>query len=157
MKIVAAEPRPHRDPAVTSRIMSAVKSRDTEPELLLRSELHRRGLRYRLSSKLPGKPDLVFSRAKVAVFVDGDMWHGHGWRERGFASMEEQFSNHRDPEFWIAKIQRNVARDQEVRLQLEALDWTVVRILESELRHDLVSAADKVEKVVKGSQVINQN
>ena len=99
----------HRDPAVTSRIMAAVKGRDTVPEIRLRRELHRRGLRYRLRSKLPGKPDLVFSRARVAVFVDGDMWHGRGWRERGFSSMEEQFAGHRNPDFWIAKIRRNVS------------------------------------------------
>lgn len=145
------EDRPHRDPAVTSRIMAAVRSHDTGPELLLRSELHRRGLRYRLRSKLPGKPDLVFSQAKVAVFVDGDMWHGHGWRERGFSSMEEQFANHRNPAFWVAKIRRNIARDQEVSQQLQALNWTVVRVLESEVRRDLASAADKVEEVVRAS------
>ena len=149
--MVTTKDKPDRDPAVTSRIMAAVRSRDTGPELLLRSELHRRGLRYRLRSKLPGKPDLVFSRAKVAVFVDGDMWHGHGWRERGFSSMEEQFANHRNPKFWIAKIQRNIARDREVSQQLEALNWTVVRVLESEVRRDLASAADRVQKVVRAS------
>ena len=144
--------RPHRDPAVTSRIMATVKGRDTVPELRLRSELHRRGLRYRLRSKLLGKPDLLFPRARVAVFVDGDMWHGHGWQERGFSSMEEQFANHRNPDFWIAKIRRNVARDQEVSLQLEALGWTVVRVLESEVRRDVTSAADRVEAIVRAAQ-----
>ena len=144
--------RAHRDPAVTSRIMAAVRSRDTVPELRLRSELHRRGLRYRLRSELPGKPDLVFSRERVAVFVDGDMWHGHGWQERGFSSMEEQFANHRNPDFWIAKIRRNVARDQEVSQQLEALGWKVVRVLESEVKHDITSASDRVETVVRTSR-----
>jgi DNA mismatch endonuclease, patch repair protein len=138
----------HRDPATTSRIMAAVKGRDTVPEIRLRSELHRRGLRYRLRYKLLGKPDLVFSGAKVAVFVDGDMWHGHGWRERGFSSMEEQFASHHNRDFWIAKIQRNIARDQEVTQQLEALGWTVVRILESEIKRDIAAAANKVEIVV---------
>jgi DNA mismatch endonuclease, patch repair protein len=141
----------HRDPAVTSRIMAAVKSRDTMPELRLRSELYRRGLRYRLRSKLPGKPDLVFLRAKVAVFVDGDMWHGHGWHERGFSSMEEQFANHRNPDFWIAKIRRNMARDEEVGQQLRDLGWTVVRVLESEVRSDIMSAVEKVEIVVRSA------
>ena len=147
--MAAGKSQNHRDPAVTSRIMAAVKNRDTVPELRLRSELHRRGLRYRLRSKLPGKPDIVFPRAKVAVFVDGDMWHGHGWRERGFSSMEEQFAQHRDPDFWVAKIQRNVARDQEVNQQLKVLGWAVVRVLESEIRRDLTAAADTVEEAVK--------
>jgi DNA mismatch endonuclease (patch repair protein) len=132
--------------------MAAVRGQDTVPELRLRSELHRRGLRYQLHSKLLGKPDLVFPRARVAVFVDGDMWHGHGWQERGFSSMEEQFANHRNPDFWIAKIRRNVARDQEVNQQLEALGWTVVRVLESEVRRDITSAADRVETVVRVSR-----
>jgi DNA mismatch endonuclease (patch repair protein) len=147
---VTTKGRAHRDPAVTSRIMAAVKGRDTGPEIRLRSELHRRGLRLR--SKLPGKPDLVFSRARVAVFVDRDMWHGHGWRERGFSSMEEQFADHRNPDFWIAKIRRNVARDQEVSQQLTALGWTVVRVLESEVRRDVRSAADRVETVVRAPE-----
>lgn len=128
--------------------MSRVRSRDTVPEMLLRRELHRRGLRYRLRSKMIGKPDIVFVTARVAVFVDGDMWHGHGWRERGFSSMEEQFKNHRDPDFWIAKIRRNVERDKEVTAALTEQGWTVVRVLESEVRKDVGAAADKVEVLV---------
>lgn len=131
--------------------MSHVKSRDTVPELLLRKELHRRGLRYRLRSTLPGKPDLVFPRARVAVFVDGDMWHGHGWRERGFTSMEEQFSRHRNPQFWVAKIRRNVARDLEVEEILTSEGWRVVRVLESRIRQELSTAADEVEAAVRAT------
>ena len=67
-----------RDPKITSRIMAAIRGRDTEPERLLRSALFRRGLRFRLHAKLPGRPDIVFRRVRVAVFVDGDFWHGGG-------------------------------------------------------------------------------
>ncbi|MEV6894269.1 very short patch repair endonuclease [Kribbella sp. NPDC051137] len=130
--------------------MSRVRSRDTVPELLLRRELHRRGLRYRLGYQLPGKPDVTFVSARVAVFVDGDMWHGHGWRERGFSSMEEQFANHRDPAFWVAKIRRNVERDAEVGAELSSLGWRVVRVLESQVRRDPGAAADVVEAAVRG-------
>ena len=112
---------------------------------MLRRELHRRGRRYTLRSALPGRPDVVFPGQKVAVFVDGDMWHGQGWRERGFAAMEEQFAHHRNPEFWIRKIRRNMQRDQEVNSQLLRLGWRVVRVLESDLRRDLAVAADRVE------------
>lgn len=138
-----------RDPGVTSRIMSRVRSRDTAPELMLRRELHARGLRYRLRSKLFGKPDIVFVGARVAVFVDGDMWHGHGWHDRGFSSMEGQFQNHRDPAFWVAKIRRNVARDTEVTRALRAQGWIVVRVLESEIRRDTSEAAAKIESIVR--------
>jgi DNA mismatch endonuclease, patch repair protein len=69
-----------RDPAITSAAMRRVRSSNTSPEMMLRRELHARGLRYRLQGKdLPGKPDLVFRSARVAVFVDGDFWHGHSW------------------------------------------------------------------------------
>lgn len=135
---------PARDPAVTSRIMAAVRSKDTEPELLLRRALHARGLRYRLHPALPGRPDIVFSRARLAVFVDGDFWHGHGWRERGFSSFEAQFADHRDPEKWRSKISGNMARDRKVRSLLEASGWTVLRVLESEIRHDLEAQVDRV-------------
>lgn len=139
-----------RDPAVTSRIMASVKAKDTQPELLLRRALHRRGLRYRLHDRrLPGRPDLVFVSARVAVFVDGDFWHGYGWRERGFSSFEAQFDNHRDPERWRTKIARNMARDAEVNSQLEQLGWTVVRVFESDVRRDVDAAAEAVEARVK--------
>lgn len=138
----------HRDPAVTSRIMSAVRSKNTQPELMLRRELHRRGLRYRLHVDLPGRPDVVFPRGRLAVFVDGDFWHGHGWRERGFVSFEEQFANHRDPEKWRAKIRRNMERDLQVTVDLEQVGWEVVRILESQIRDDLTGVANGLQDKV---------
>jgi DNA mismatch endonuclease (patch repair protein) len=139
-----------RDAAVTSRIMAAVRSKDTEPELLLRRVLHRRGLRYRLHARaLPGRPDIVFARARLAVFVDGDFWHGQGWRERGFASFEEQFARHRDPERWRAKIERNMARDEEVNHALNSLGWRVLRVWESDIRRDPASVADTVEGALR--------
>lgn len=141
-----------RDPAVTSRIMAAVKGKNTEPELLLRRELHRRGLRYRLHDKrLPGRPDIVFASARVAVFVDGDFWHGHGWRERGFPSFEAQFDNHRDPERWRTKIARNMERDIEVNAELAHLGWTVLRVSESDVRRDIDAAAGVVEATVRAN------
>lgn len=141
-----------RDPAVTSRIMAAVKGKNTEPELLLRRALHRRGLRYRLHDKrLPGCPDMVFASARVAVFVDGDFWHGYGWRERGFSSFEAQFDNHRDPARWRTKIARNMERDVEVNTDLGRLGWNVVRVLESEIRRDVESVAGAVEASVRAA------
>src|SRR5689334_17897414 len=103
---------PPRDPRITSKIMAAVKAQDTEPERILRSALHRLGLRFRLhGKKLPGRPDIVFQKARVAVFVDGDFWHGGGWKARGFNSFEAQFVSVRSS-FWLEKIRGNVARDK---------------------------------------------
>jgi DNA mismatch endonuclease (patch repair protein) len=140
-----------RDPVVTSRIMAAVKGRDTEPERLLRCELFRMGLRYRLHGKgLPGRPDIVFKRARVAVFVDGDFFHGGGWKARGFASFEEQFSRWRNPAFWMEKIRSNVARDKKATAELRRLGWKVIRIWESDVRKSPRRAAATVMRAVSG-------
>jgi DNA mismatch endonuclease (patch repair protein) len=96
-----------------------------------------------------GKPDIVFPGPRVAVFVDGDLWHGYGWRERGFESMEDQFRKHRDPDFWISKIRRNVQRDQRVTRALTDEGWTVLRILESDIQRDVTRSADLVEQFVR--------
>lgn len=140
-----------RDPAVTSRIMAAVRGKDTVPERILRSELHRRGLRFRKhDSRLVGLPDIVFSGARVAVFVDGDFFHGHGWKARGYASFEEQFEGLRNAEFWRAKIERNVERDRQVNRSLRRAGWTVVRVWASDVLRDPARAADRVERRVRG-------
>lgn len=139
-----------RDPAVTSRIMAAVKGKNTGPELLLRRALHARGLRYRLHAQLPGKPDIVFPGRKLAVFVDGDFWHGHGWQRRGFASFEAQFKSFAEPERWTRKIERNIARDAEVEEALQRLGWRVVRLLESEIRTDTDASVVRVLGALQG-------
>ena len=110
-----------RDPATTSRIKSAVRNRDTKPELLLRRALHRRGLRYRLRRPLPGHPDLAFPGARVAVFVDGDFWHGNTWRLRGAASLDDYLDSLANADFWRQKIGRNIARDRAVEHELRRL------------------------------------
>lgn len=137
-----------RDPEVTSRIMAAVRCKNTEPERLLRSELFRLGLRFRLHAKLPGKPDIVFHGARIAVFVDGDFFHGGGWKARGFTSLDEQFSRWRNSEFWSKKIRGNVARDKRVKLELRALGWTVIRIWESDVRKSPARCAAKVRRAL---------
>lgn len=140
-----------RDAATTSRIMSAIRSHDTGPELVLRRALHRRGLRYRLRYPLPGRPDLVFPSARLAVFVDGDFWHGNTWRLRGASSPEEYFASMTNAEFWRVKISRNVERDHTINHCLEEAGWRVVRLWESDLRDGLEQSADMIERVVRGS------
>ncbi|MDO3333022.1 very short patch repair endonuclease [Mycobacteroides abscessus] len=138
-----------RDPQVTARIMAAVKNTGTRPELMLRRELHRRGMRYRVKSSLIGKPDIVFGPAHVACFVDGDRWHGNGWRLRGFDSFEGEFE-HANSDFWKQKIRRNMDRDRDVNMQLVKAGWRVIRIWASEVERDVAKAADRVETVVRG-------
>lgn len=139
-----------RDAAVTSRIMAAVKGRDTEPEVMLRSALHRQGLRFRKTARgLMGKPDIVFPRARIAVFVDGDFWHGHGWRARGFERFEDQFANHKRGDWWRAKIERNMERDREVTRALRREGWLVIRVLESVVRRNPGAVAKRIEQRVR--------
>jgi DNA mismatch endonuclease (patch repair protein) len=135
-----------RDAATTSKIMAAVRDRDTRPELALRRAVHARGLRYRVHPRdVVGRPDLVNRGRRVAVFVDGDFWHGNPaeWRRRGFESMEQQFPEAKR-ERWTAKLERNVERDREVTAALEKAGWTVVRLWESEVRANPELAADRV-------------
>lgn len=125
-----------RTQAITHKIMSAVKQKDTEPELMLRKELWRRGFRYRKNyGKLPGKPDIVFTKQKIVVFCDGDFWHGHNWAIRGLPSLEAELAGY--SQFWREKILGNIERDKKINTQLRDMGWTVVRIWESDIRKDI--------------------
>lgn len=123
--------------------MQQVKSKDTKIEVMLRKELWSRGLRYQKNSKkVFGKPDIVFLGKKVAVFCDSEFWHGYNWNER-----KNDFKSHRD--FWIPKIERNMERDREVNKVLENEGWTVLRFWGNDIKKDLKSCADKIERTVK--------
>ena len=123
-----------------SRNMKSNKGKDTKPELLLRKELWRRGLRYRKNYKeLYGKPDIVFLGARIAVFVDGKMWHGYDWEHQ-----KDDFKSRRD--YWIPKIERNIEHDYEVTQELISLDWLVMRFWDFEIKENLQECADKIER-----------
>lgn len=123
-----------------SRNMKSNKGKDTKPELLLRKELWRRGLRYRKNYKeLYGKPDIVFLGARIAVFIDGKMWHGYDWEHQ-----KDDFKSRRD--YWIPKIERNIEHDYEVTQELISLDWLVMRFWDFEIKKNLQECADKIER-----------
>ncbi len=123
--------------------MAHVRGRDTRPELLLRRALHARGLRYRVHPRdVPGRPDLVNRRRMLAIFVDGDFWHGNPnqWRRRGFDSMEAQFPEEKRDR-WVRKLRRNIQRDHEVNALLITGGWRVFRVWESDVRKDVDQVA----------------
>ena len=122
--------------------MQAVKNKDSKIELLLRKELWSRGIRYRKNStKIFGKPDIVFIGKKIAVFCDSEFWHGYNWEER-----KGDFKSHQ--EFWIPKIERNMERDKEVTAKLESEGWIVLRFWGNEIKKNAAQCADIIEKVV---------
>lgn len=120
--------------------MAAIRGSDTRPERLLRRELTRLKLRYRLHpSDVFGRPDIVFKGPKVAVFCDGDFWHGRGWSNR---PGHPEFKTHR--KFWIRKIERNIARDLKVTRLLTQEGWIVLRFWETDLRRNPGTATRQV-------------
>ena len=105
-------------PAVRSRMMAGIRGKNTKPELLLRSELHRLGFRFRLHRQdLPGRPDLVFPKRGAAIFVHGCFWHGHDCHLFRLPKSRT--------EFWKEKIAGNVARDQRQIAALKEAGWRV--------------------------------
>ncbi len=126
-------------PEKRSAMMSAVRGKDTKPELVVRRMLHHEGFRYRLHRRdLPGAPDLVFPKRRVAMFVHGCFWHGH--EACRYATVPK---TRRD--FWVAKVEANQARDARAEEALRKNGWRVVVVWEcetrrpDELRHRLVA------------------
>lgn len=121
-------PYPLPKNAAATRVGQGNKRKDTTPEVRLRSDLHRRGLRFRkdlpiILERRKVRPDVVFTRARVAVFVDGCFWHGcplHGTTPRS------------NPDYWVPKLRRNVERDRQIDEDLTRAGWTVVRVWEHE-------------------------
>jgi DNA (cytosine-5)-methyltransferase 1 len=117
--------------------MAAVKSSGTGVELTLQQELVKLGSKFQTDVRvLPGKPDLVLDDQKVAVFIDGDFWHGGQWRRRHLTSLDQQFEKSTDKSYWVEKIERNIARDFRVTETLLDDGWTVLRLWESHVVKD---------------------
>ncbi len=118
--------------------MGRIKSRDTQPELALRRALWKLGVRgWRCHRKdLPGRPDIAFGPAKLAVFVDGAFWHGH----------PSKYKPGQSGKFWDRKIAENVARDDRANGELAAIEWTVIRLRDFEVMKNPQDAAERVKE-----------
>lgn len=128
-----------------SEIMSKIRSKDTKLEKdflkLISSALYPKGMRYRKHyAKLPGKPDVAFVNKKVAVFIDGDFWHGYK-----FTAQKQRLPK----KYWIKKIENNIARDRKINRELKKAGWKVVRIWEHEIKKDAAKAVLKIEKALQ--------
>lgn len=127
-----------------SRIMSLIRSKNTKIEKdfckLLSSALYKKGIRYRKHyKKLPGKPDIAFVGKKIAVFIDGDFWHGYKFK----------IQKQRLPrKYWVKKIENNINRDRQVDRELRRMDWQVLRVWEHEIKLRPERTIRKIAKMI---------
>jgi len=121
-----------------SDLMSKIRAKETKPEQIFRKTLWAIGVRYRKNvNKLPGKPDIVISKFKLIVFVDGAFWHGYNWEEK-----KNKIKSNR--EFWIPKVERNMQRDAEINSVLEGLGWNVIRFWDFQVKNELGVCIQKI-------------
>lgn len=124
--------------------MSRIKGKNTGPEVKLRKMLYARGLRgYRLHYNLPGKPDIIFTKKKIAVFIDGCFWH-----KCPICFQEPETRK----EFWMKKIQSNVERDEKVNELLKTDGWNVIRFWEHDVRKKPVEIVIKISEILEKSK-----
>jgi DNA mismatch endonuclease, patch repair protein len=129
----------------SSRSKKANKRTETKHEVILRKALWHIGLRYRKNvENMPGKPDIVFSSAKVVVFCDGDFWHGRDW-----SSLSAKLEKGTNSSYWIAKIKSNIDRDENNTRLLNHIGWCVIRVWESDIYEDSQSIAYQIKTIVQ--------
>lgn len=131
-------------PAQRRKNMQHIKSKDTAIEMLLRKELWKRGYRYRKNyKKLPGKPDIAITKYKVAIFCDGEFFHGKDWDE-----LESKLKDSNNGNYWISKISRNIEHDKEVNKALISMGWKVLRFWGNDIKKDVNGCVNKIENTI---------
>lgn len=134
-----------------SLIMRQVHSRNTTPEINFRKVLREAGITYRLrTDELPGKPDLIIPKAKLAVFIDGDYWHGGQWVTRGLTCLENQFRKSENASYWLKKIRSNMLRDVNASAALLGHGWRVLRLWESSINKNVDHCLRLVKQACEG-------
>lgn len=127
-----------RSPEAMTKIMKGVHSKNTRPEMKLRKTLWRMGIRYRINyTNLIGKPDIVITRCRIAIFVDGDFWHGHDMKK-----INSQIKQNRN--YWLPKLKKNRMRDAEVNDTLNEEGWIILRFWESDIKNHFDQCIDTI-------------
>ena len=131
------------EPSKRSALMASIKSKDTKPELVAFAELRARGVNFQKHYNAIGKPDIARPRKKLAVFIDGDFWHGR--------ELQRVIDRYGEESSWVAKLRRNVARDAEQVDRLTATGWQVLRVWESDIMRlrSRTSTLDAVEAFLR--------
>lgn len=128
----------------TRKTMKKLKSNDTSIEVLLRKELWKRGYRYRKNyTDLPGKPDIALTKYKIAIFCDGEFFHGRDWEIR-----KPILAQGNNGTYWISKISRNRERDDEVNKKLLFMGWTVIRFWGNDIKKNVDECIKVIEETI---------
>ncbi|MFA5004614.1 MAG: very short patch repair endonuclease [Candidatus Omnitrophota bacterium] len=128
-----------------SKLMARIRSNNTSPELVLKNKLWGSGIRFsRKPSIVLGKPDIVLNKQKIAIFIDGEFWHGYRWDEK-----KKKIKSNRA--YWIPKIERTIARDKDNNKKLKRTGWKVLRFWQHQIIKDLPKCIEKIKKIMKRS------
>lgn len=131
--------------------MQHIRSKDTTIEVLLRKSLWKKGYRYRKNyDKLPGKPDIAITKYKIAIFCDGEFFHGKDWEV-----LKPRLERGNNSEYWIKKISRNMERDDEINKRLLFEGWTVIRFWGNDIKKNIDECVRVVEEVIFEEQICN--
>lgn len=129
-----------------SRTMSHIRSTNTSIEVMLRHALWHQGIRYRKNdARLPGKPDIAITKYKIAIFCDGEFFHGKDWNKK----MKVKTQQGANASYWTKKIDRNIHRDMEASHELESMDWIVLRFWGKEIKKDLPKCVSQVQEAIE--------
>lgn len=124
--------------------MSRIKNKDTGIEVKLRKALWEKGYRYRKNvGKLPGKPDIVLTKYKIAIFCDSEFFHGKDWED-----LQQQLRRGKNADFWIEKIGKNRERDEEINKKLMFMGWTVIRFWGKDIKNDVNQCVKVIEETI---------
>lgn len=124
--------------------MQHIKSSDTKIEILLRKALWGKGYRYRKNLKtLPGRPDIVLPKYKIAIFCDSEFFHGKDWE-----TLQQKLEKSNNSEYWIRKIAKNRKRDDEINKELLFLGWTVVRFWGNDIKKNTEGCLRTIEEII---------
>ena len=124
--------------------MKNIKGKDTQIELILRKALWHKGYRYRKNyNKLPGHPDIVLTKYRIAIFCDGEFFHGKDWEK-----LNKKLQNSNNSEFWIEKISNNIKHDEKINKELEFLGWTVLRFWGCDIKKNTDLCIKTIEETI---------
>ncbi len=131
-------------PEQRKKNMRHIRSKNTEIECILRKALWKKGYRYRKHySKIPGNPDIVLTKYKIAIFCDGEFFHGKDWEVQ-----RKRIEKSNNSDYWIMKIERNISRDEDVNRRLKAMGWVVLRFWGKDIKKNTESCIKAIEEAV---------